>query len=95
MKVDSGYQGAQHDHAKTSLPIKKKKGQALASEAKQVNQQRASERALNEHVIGRLKRFKIISCRYRNRRRRFTLRFNLIAGIHNFELGDRFRKKSI
>ena len=61
VKVDSGYQGAQHDHAKTSLPMKKKKGQALASEAKQVNQKRASERVLNEHVIGRLKQFKIIS----------------------------------
>ena len=88
VKMDSGYQGAQHDHGKTSLPIKKTKGQALSSEAKQVNQQRASQRALNEHIIGRLKRFKIISCRYRNRRRRFTLRFNLIAGIHNFELGE-------
>jgi len=87
MKVDSGYQGVQHDHPKTSLPIKKRKDQALTSEAKSVNQKRASERALNEHVIGRLKRFKIISCRYRNRRKRFSLRFNLIAGIHNFELG--------
>ncbi|MGH9945501.1 MAG: IS5/IS1182 family transposase, partial [Pyrinomonadaceae bacterium] len=24
--------------------------------------------------------------RYRNRRKRFSLRFNLIAGIYNFEL---------
>jgi hypothetical protein len=37
-------------------------------------------------VIGSLKRFKIISDRYRNRRKRFGLRFNLIAGIHNLEL---------
>ncbi|HEV8052481.1 MAG TPA: IS5/IS1182 family transposase, partial [Parachlamydiaceae bacterium] len=29
------------------------------------------------------KRFKIISDRYRNRRKRFGLRFILIAGIHN------------
>ncbi|WP_395461592.1 hypothetical protein [Wolbachia endosymbiont (group A) of Therophilus tumidulus] len=38
------------------------------------------------NVIGLLKRFKIIADRYRNRRKRFGLRFNLIAGIHNFEL---------
>ena len=88
VKVDSGYQGAQHDHAKTSLPIKKQKGQAPSSEAKQVHQQRASQRALNEHIIGRLQRFKIIAYRYRNRSRRFTLRFNLIAGIHHVELGE-------
>ncbi|MEG4234701.1 IS5/IS1182 family transposase, partial [Microcoleus sp. Pol11C3] len=28
----------------------------------------------------------ILSERYRNRRRRFGLRFNLIAGIYNYEL---------
>ena len=86
LKMDSGYQGAQHHHENTVLPIKKKKGQVLASEDKKNNQQLSSERVLNEHIIGRLKRFKIIACRYRNRRRRFALRFNLIAGIHNFEL---------
>ena len=85
-KVDSGYQGAQHNHAKTSLPMKKKKGEGLDCEAKRENQKLASERVLNEHVVGRLKRFKILSCRYRNRRKKFALRFNLIAGIHNFEL---------
>ncbi|MGH6868823.1 MAG: hypothetical protein ACREDA_08140, partial [Methylocella sp.] len=33
-----------------------------------------------------LKRFKIIADRYRNRRRRFGLRFFLIAAIYNKEL---------
>jgi hypothetical protein len=46
----------------------------------------SSERALNENVIGRLKRFKILTDKYRNRRKRFGLRFNLIAGIHNWEV---------
>lgn len=41
---------------------------------------------LNEHVIGRLKRFRILSERYRNHRKRFALRFSLIAGICNFDL---------
>jgi hypothetical protein len=47
---------------------------------------RASARALNENVIGMLKRFKIIADRYRNRRKRFALRFNLISAIYNFEI---------
>jgi hypothetical protein len=46
----------------------------------------ASERVVNENVIGMLKRFKIISDKYRNRRKRFGLRFNLIAAIYNWEL---------
>ncbi|KJV72993.1 IS5 family transposase ISOt6 [Orientia tsutsugamushi] len=41
---------------------------------------------MNENVIGILKRFKIIADKYRNRRKRFGLRFNLISGIYNFEL---------
>jgi hypothetical protein len=46
----------------------------------------ASKRIVVEHVIGRLKRFRIIADRYPNRRRRFSLRFKLIAGIYNYEL---------
>lgn len=33
-----------------------------------------------------LKRFKIIADKYWNRRKRFGLRFNLIAGLYNWEL---------
>jgi len=51
-----------------------------------MNREISSERVGNEHAIGFIKRFKILSERYRNRRKRFGLRFNLIAGICNFEL---------
>lgn len=50
------------------------------------NRELSSKRVLNEHVIGKVKRFKIIADKYRNRRKRFGLRFNLIAGIYNYEL---------
>ena len=50
------------------------------------NTKLASERALNEHAIGRIKRFKVTADKYRNRRKRFGLRFNLIAGIYNWEI---------
>jgi len=39
-----------------------------------------------EHVIRRLKIFRIFSGRYRNRRKRFGWRLNLIAGLLNYEL---------
>jgi len=41
---------------------------------------------LIENIIRKLKIFRILSERYRNRRRRFGLRFNLIAAIYNLEL---------
>ena len=84
--TDSGYQGIQKLHSKSSLPKKKSKKNPLSKEDKQRNQELASERVLNENVIGMLKRFKIISDKYRNRRKRFGLRFNLIAAIYNLDL---------
>lgn len=72
-------------HANSELPKKRSKKHPLTKEEKRTNRRIASERAVNEHVIGALKRFKIIADRYRNRRKRFGLRFNLIAGIYNYE----------
>lgn len=86
MLVDTGYQGIKKIHARSELPKKKTKKKPLTKEDKKANRQLASQRALNENVIGVLKRFKIIADRYRNRRKRFALRFNLIAGIYNWEL---------
>ncbi|MCE2982458.1 MAG: IS5/IS1182 family transposase, partial [Parachlamydia sp.] len=41
------------------------------------------ERVLIDNVIGCLKLIKILGYKYRNRRKRFGLRLNLIAGIYN------------
>lgn len=84
--VDSGYTGIKKLQGTSLLPKKRSKGKFLTKEEKQTNRAIASERALNENIIGRLKRFKILSDKYRNRRKRFGLRFNLIAGIQNWEL---------
>lgn len=73
-------------HCNTELPKKKSKKQPLTKEDKQNNQRLASLRVVNENIIGMLKRFKIIADKYRNRRKRFGLRFNLLAGIYNYEI---------
>lgn len=84
--TDSAYLGLQKLHAKTHMPKKKSKKKPLTQEDRKNNAMLSSERVINENVIGLLKRFKIIADRYRNRRKRFCLRFNLIAGIYNWEL---------
>ena len=68
------------------MPKKKSKKNPLTKEEKKNNRKLASDRVVNENVIGMLKRFKIIADKYRNRRKRFGLRFNLIAGLCNWEL---------
>jgi hypothetical protein len=84
--VDSGYQGIKNIIKNAELPKKKSKKDPLGKEDKKKNQEISKQRVFNEHAIGFIKRFKIFVERYRNRRKRFGLRFNLIAGICNFEL---------
>jgi hypothetical protein len=84
--TDSGYTGIKKLQKTSRLPKKSSKQKPLTREEKKQNREISSERVLNENVIGSLKRFKIVSDKYRNRRKRFGLRFNLIAGVHNFEL---------
>ena len=84
--TDTGYLGLQKIHTNTDMPKKKSKKNPLTPADKEQNRKLSSQRVLNEHAIGRIKRFKIISDKYRNRRKRFGLRFNLIAGIYNREL---------
>lgn len=83
---DKGYQGWQKLHSKVRIPKKKPKGGKLSATDKRYNRTLAQQRVVAEHVNRRLKIFKILSERYRNRRRRFGLRCNLIAALYNYEL---------
>ena len=84
--VDTGYLGICKIHLNAILPKKRSKKNPLTQDDKLSNHLLSSRRVLNEHVIGELKRFKIIADKYRNRRKRFGLRFNLISGIYNWQL---------
>ena len=84
--ADSGYQGLVELHENSRTPIKKPKGGELTEEQKQSNKELAKERVVIEHIIRHLKIFRILAERYRNRRRRFMLRVNLIAGLYNFAI---------
>jgi hypothetical protein len=90
---DKGYQGIQKIHQNSQIPHKKKKKEKLSKEQKKANRQLSQRRIVIEHIHRRLKIFRILLSRYRNRRRRFGLRLNLIAGIYNYEL--RHRQKDI
>jgi len=85
-ELDTGYTGIKKIHANSVLPKKKSKKKPLTAEERADNCKISSERVTNEHAIGFIKRFKILSERYRNRRKRFGLRFNLLAGICNFDM---------
>jgi len=87
---DSGYRGIEKVHANTLLPIRHKEDIAKLSEEQKAsrkarNRSISSRRMKIEHVIGRVKVFKIVSEKCRNHRRGLLLRFNLICGIVNYQ----------
>ena len=86
--ADSGYQGLDKIRPNAQTPTKKSKHHPLTAEDKARNRGISRQRIGCEHVIGRLKVFRILKECYRNRRKRFGLRFNLIAAICNRERGD-------
>lgn len=83
---DKGYQGIQKLYGNSRTPKKKPRGDKLTCEEKKSNKELAKIRVLCEHINRKLKVFKILSLTYRNRRKRFSLRFNLIAALYNYEL---------
>jgi DDE superfamily endonuclease len=84
--ADKGYQGMAKVHTNSCIPTKKPRRAKLDTSEGQHNRLLASLRVVIEHVNRRMKIFRILAERYRNRRRRYGLRFNLIAAIINLEL---------
>ena len=86
MLADSGYQGLKKLHDQSELPKKNTKKNPLTKAVKKQNQVISSKRVLVENIIRKVKIFKIMAEKYRNRRKRFKLRLNLICAIINYEL---------
>lgn len=81
---DLAYKGFKEIKSKLLIPIKKPRKMSLPKEAKQINKEISRRRIPIEHINSRLKVFRILSERYRNRRKRFGLRVNLISGLINW-----------
>ena len=82
---DSGYQGILKLHQNSETPKKKPRNDKLTPKEKATNKLLSSRRMLVENIIAKVKVFKIMANKYRNRRRRFALRMSLICAVINFE----------
>lgn len=85
--VDSGYQGIHRYHSSSEFPYKSTQTKPLDQEEKGYNRALSRLRVRVENIIGDLKTFKILSERYRNKRKRYNIKFNIIAGIVNLKNG--------
>lgn len=84
--LDLGYKGMEKIHGNARIPIKSSKYHRLTKTEVAYNKRLSRSRVFVEHVIRKVKIFRIVAERYRNRRKRFGLRMNLIAGLYNFEI---------
>lgn len=85
--ADSGYQGIMKMYLQAQTPRKSSKLKQLTLEDKSYNHVLPKERIKVENIFAKVKTFKMFSTTYRNLRKRFGLRMNLVAAIINRELG--------
>ncbi|CIO70919.1 transposase [Streptococcus pneumoniae] len=79
--ADSGYQGLMKIYPQAQTPRKSSKLKPLTVEDKACNHALSKERSKVENIFAKVKTFKMFSTTYRNHRKRFGLRMNLIAGM--------------
>ena len=86
--VDMGYIGIEKIHKNSIIPIKSSKNHKLTEDEKWYNSEVSKVRIAIEHTNAFLKKFKIISNRFRNRRKNFKLYMTFICSIYNFETAN-------
>ena len=82
--ADRGYQGIAEFHKNSLTPIKKFNKKELSSAEKSYNKIVSRSRSLIERINRRLKVFRILSGRFRNKLFKFENIFRLICAIFNF-----------
>ena len=83
--ADKGYQGIRKIHDNSIHPVKRRKKAALTELQKAYNRVVSRLRFVIERVNGILKRFRILSSKYRNSIENFITTFSLICGLYNFQ----------
>jgi len=85
---DLGFLGVEDDfpEQKSSLPIKKEKGCELTAEQKEYNRNHSKKRIVIEHVIARLKKYRILNDVFRNRLRKYDRISDTVSGLVNYRI---------
>ena len=82
--ADRGYQGIAEIHTNSLTPIKKRNKKDLSLGEKWYNRIVSKSRSLIERINRRLKVFRILSGRFRNKLGKFENIFKLFCAIFNF-----------
>lgn len=85
---DLGFLGVEKDfpEQKSSLPIKKEKGCELTIEEREYNKNHSAKRIVIEHVICKLKKYRIMNDIFRNRLRKYDRISDIVSGLVNYRI---------
>ncbi|MER5176069.1 MAG: transposase family protein [Candidatus Nitrosocosmicus sp.] len=92
--LDLGYLGVEKDFPEqlSALPYKKKRNQKdLSQEEKEYNRIHSKKRIVVEHTISRLKKYRIQSDVFRNKLRKYKKVSDIVAGLVNYRIMNRYR----
>lgn len=89
---DLGFYGIENDYPeqRSSLPIKRKKNQILTKEQEEYNRNHSAKRIVIEHVICRLKKYRIMNDIFRNRLRKYDRISDIVSGLVNYRIMNTF-----
>jgi hypothetical protein len=85
---DLGYFGVQNDFptVKSVLPVRKKKNVVLSGEERTYKRKHSQLRMIVEHTICRIKKFGIMSGKFRNRLRKYDDMSDIVSALLNFRI---------
>lgn len=86
---DLGFLGVEKDFTEqlSSLPIKKEKGCELTEvQKKEYNRNHSAKRIVIEHVICRIKKYRIMNDIFRNRLKRYDRISDIVSGLINYRI---------
>ena len=72
---------------RSEVPARGRNRQPLSEDEKEYNRALSRIRVKVENVIRRLKVFRVLGERYHNKRRRYGIKVNIIAGLVNLLMG--------
>jgi hypothetical protein len=85
---DLGFLGLEKDFPEqlSSLPIKKERDHELTEVQKEYNRNHSAKRIVIEHVICRIKKYRIMNDIFRNRLRKYDKVSDIVSGLVNYRI---------
>ena len=85
---DLGYLGVEKNYSEqlSALPHRKKRNQKLSQEEIEHNKSHSKKRIKIEHVICRLKKYRIFADVFRNKLRKYNKVSDIVSGLVNYKI---------